>query len=106
MKPKDVFTLAVRLLGLVFLYHGLRDVPAALGQIAGSFPHRIGPDMTQHGNLGGFVIGVAMVAWPLLVAYWLLRGAPLVVRIAYPQSSAGTTDAKPTGGVLGHNVNA
>lgn len=27
VKPKEIFNLAVRLLGLIFLYHGLREAP-------------------------------------------------------------------------------
>ena len=74
MKSKDLFKLAVRLLGLVFLYHGLLGLPTLLQLIffsAGS---------------GNIIMSILMLAWPLLVAYWLLRGAPLLIRIAYPDA--------------------
>jgi hypothetical protein len=71
MKPKDLFSLAVRILGLVFLYHGLSALPTLL------------PTAFSR-TVGGLFIAVLMVGWPLLLAYWLLRGAPLLMRIAYP----------------------
>jgi hypothetical protein len=93
MKSKDIFQLAVRLLGLVFLYHGLQALPAAFAQIIGSFPYSyghsdsMGVELTQPGSFGGFVMGVVMVGWPLVVSYWLLRGAPFIMRIAYPDTT-------------------
>jgi hypothetical protein len=33
-----------------------------------------------------------MVGWPLLLAQWLIRGAPLVMRIAYPDAPASGQD--------------
>jgi uncharacterized membrane protein len=74
MKTKDIFKLAVRLLGLVFLYHGLSALPAVIPLVRAS-------------GIGQFILGLVMVAWPLLVAYWLLRGAPLLMNIAYPDAS-------------------
>jgi hypothetical protein len=73
MKPKDIFSLAVRLLGLVFLYHGLSALPSVLSLIPPS-------------SVGSFVNGIIMFAWPLVVAYWLLGGAPLLMCIAYPDA--------------------
>jgi hypothetical protein len=73
MTPKSIFSLAVRLLGLAFLYHGLEGLPAILSLLpAGSF--------------GNFVNNVVAIAWPFVVAYWLVQGAPVVVRTAYPNS--------------------
>ncbi len=72
MKSKDIFSLAVRILGLVFLYHGLSALPTVIPLLLAS-------------NFTNWIAGVLMVAWPLAVAYWLLRGAPLLVRIAYPE---------------------
>ena len=78
MKPKVIFGLAVRLLGLVFVYHAASTLPgivvAAIGIVTGG------------GNAGMIIGPVLMVLWQLLVAYWLLRGAPPLVRIAYPGS--------------------
>ncbi len=70
MKPKDIFSLAVRVLGLVFLYHGLLALP---GLVSGLW-----------GNFATTVMSILVAGWPLLVAYWLLRGAPLIMRLAYP----------------------
>ena len=74
MKPKDMFSLAVRILGLAFLYQGLLALPTAL---------RFSLFVANFGNL---IAGVLSVGWPLAVAYWLLRGAPLLMRIAYPET--------------------
>jgi len=73
MKPRDIFKLAVRILGLVFLYHGLSAVPVLLGGIffgGGSNP------------LGVFF----MVGWPLLVGIGALKYAAQVTDYFYPQS--------------------
>jgi hypothetical protein len=73
MTSKDLFKLAIRLLGLGFLYHGLTMLPIVVPMVfSSSFLNSIG--------------GILMVCWPLLVAYWLLRGAPLLVHIAYPET--------------------
>jgi len=76
MKPKDIFCLVVRLLGLVFLYQGLSAVPLVIASFCPVFPHFVFRNLFP-----GFI----MVAWPLVVAYWLLRGAPMATRLAYPQ---------------------
>ena len=34
-----------------------------------------------------------MVGWPLLVAWWLVRGAPLLMRLAYRDEASGERDA-------------
>ena len=75
MKPKDIFNLIVRLLGIVFLYQAVEKVPFAFSALLACF---------SHFNSGGFFSALIMVGWPLLVAYWLLRGAPPVARLAYP----------------------
>ena len=75
MKPKDIFNLIIRLLGILFLYKALENVPLALTAIWAVF---------SHFNGGSLFSAVIMVGWPLLVGYWLLRGAPPVARIAYP----------------------
>ena len=80
MKSKEIFTLAVRLLGLVFLYHGLQTLPVALAQIIGLF------GLGMERNFGAFLSLVFMTGWPFLVCRWLLHGAPLVMRSAYPDA--------------------
>ena len=81
MKPRDILNLAVRLLGLVFLYQGLQALPPATIQFCSAISN-----INSGAILGCFV----MAGWPLLVSYWLLRGAPLILRIAYPDASAST----------------
>ena len=86
MKPRDIFKLAVRVLGLVFLYHGLSALPTVI------------PLMLTSG-LGNFVIGVLMVVWPLAVAWWLIGGASLLTYRAYPQTAEDDGEAAaPLGG--------
>lgn len=75
MKSKELFKLGVRLLGLVFVYHGLMALPTAIVAIVPG---------THVSIAGGFIFAIFLVVWPLVVAYWLLRGAPLLMRIAYP----------------------
>jgi len=69
---RNLFKLAVRILGLVFLYHGLNFLPTLLTGIFG----------------GGFsALGTSlMIAWPLLVAVCLLRFAPTLTNLFYPKS--------------------
>src|SRR5687767_8139713 len=82
MKTKDIFSLAVRLLGLVFLYHGLQAFPAAAALFIRAFPHELGPHVSEPMNMGRFFAALLMVGWPLFLAQWLVRGAPLVMRLA------------------------
>ena len=82
MNQKNIFALAVRILGLVSFYRGLEALPIAGAQFCNSVPG---------GELAGIVGPIVKAAWPLLVAYWLIRGAPLLIRIAYP--GVGTRDA-------------
>ena len=77
MKSKVIFELAVRFLGLVFLYHGLSALPSVIAVIAPA---------SRAGSLSGVILTILMAAWPLVVAYWLLRGAPPLMRIAYPDT--------------------
>jgi len=77
MKPKDIFILVIRVLGLVFLYHGLSALVPLL------FSAAILP----------FAVSALMVVWQLLLAYWLLRGAPLLMRIAYPETTGRSPKA-------------
>ena len=72
MKPKEIFNLAVRILGLVFLYQGLTAMPTQLRFLNGAR------------GFGELMFLLFLTAWPLLIAWWLLRGAPLLIRVAYP----------------------
>ncbi len=82
MRMRDIFELAVRLLGLVFLYHGLVALPTALPMVWTSM---LGVQLV------GLLFGIAVAVWPLLVAYWLLGGAQLLVRMAYPEGISAST---------------
>ena len=83
MKPRDIFGLAVRLLGLFFLYLGLRAVPPLL-------------DLEAIGNAGkGDIINAILpIAFHLLVAWWLLGGG-LLMRRAYPEASKISDHSHP-----------
>jgi len=72
MTPRNLFKLAVRLLGLVFLYHGLSSVPVLFQGIFGSAS-----------NAFGFFF---MIGWPLLVGFSLLGFAPKFTDFFYPKS--------------------
>jgi hypothetical protein len=71
---KDIFSLAVRLLGLVFLYLGLSAVTPLLDFSA-----------LQTANAGDIINALLPVIFNLLVAWWLLGGRWLIRR-AYPET--------------------
>jgi hypothetical protein len=78
MKAKDYFALAVRILGLIFLYHGVMMIPALF-----TFT----------------LMALITVALFLAVAWWLIGGAPPLVEHAYPASAESKPDEtgeKPT----------
>jgi hypothetical protein len=75
MTPKSAFSLAVRILGLVFLFRGLAALPSVLS-------------IFSSGSFGNFVSEVVMLAWPFVVAFWLIQGASILVHIAYPHSES------------------
>ena len=75
MKPKDIFGLAVRLLGLYFLYLGLN----ALAQMLGS-------DVIESPEKMDIVYALLPVVFELIIGWWLLGGG-LLVRRAYPESA-------------------
>ncbi|HLX95614.1 MAG TPA: hypothetical protein VKU37_07710 [Verrucomicrobiae bacterium] len=72
---KDIFSLAVRLLGLFFLYLGLSAVTPLLDFSA-----------IQTANAGDIINALLPVIFNLLVAWWLLGGRWLIRR-AYPETS-------------------
>jgi hypothetical protein len=85
MKSKEIFNVAVRIIGLLFLYQGLVSVPTAFAGICPVFPHFV---------FRNLVPGLFMVGWPLLVASWLVRGAPWLMRLAY-RNEASEGGANP-----------
>jgi hypothetical protein len=74
MKPRDIFGLAVRLLGLFFLYLGLRAVSPLLdlGTI-------------ENADKSDIISAILPIAFNLVIAWWLLGGG-LLVRRAYPEA--------------------
>jgi hypothetical protein len=78
MKPKDIFGLIVRLVGLAFLYKSAENVPLALTYLFPGYRSFSGV---------GILSALFLVGWPLAVAYWFLRGAQPVSRLAYPDES-------------------
>ena len=91
MKPRDIFNLAVRLLGLVFLYQGLQALPPAAIQFCGAILNI---------NSGAILASLVTAGWPLLVSYWLLRGAPPILCTAYPDASGSTEPETRIGNAL------
>jgi hypothetical protein len=83
MKPRDIFGLAVRLLGLFFLYLGLRAVSPLL-------------DLEAIGNAGksDIINAILPIAFHLLIAWWLLGGG-LLMRRAYPEASKISDHSHP-----------
>jgi hypothetical protein len=74
MKPKDIFGLLIRAIGLLFIYQGLASLPVAVGNFCGVF-------ILTFRVL--FSNGV-MVCWPLIVGFLLIQAAPWLIRWAYP----------------------
>jgi len=79
MKPRDIFKgifgLAVRLLGLVFLYFGLSAVPPLLDLGA-----------LETAAKSDIITAVLPIVFNLAVAWWLIGGGWLIRR-AYPETS-------------------
>lgn len=68
MKPRDIFHLAVRLLGLFFIYLAAKQVP-----------------LIFMGNLDDVFFPVLLsTAFYAGVAWWLLGGASILAEQAYP----------------------
>jgi hypothetical protein len=82
MKPKDIFGLAVRLLGLLFLYFGLRAVMPMLDL-----------EIYQNPDKVYITNGLMPIVFNLAVAWWLLGGG--LVRRAYPPEPFDRKDFEP-----------
>lgn len=74
MKSKEIFSVAVRIIGLIFLYQGLSSVPTAVGMVCPAFPHFV---------FRNCLPALFVVGWPLVLAWWMVRGAPWLMRVAY-----------------------
>ena len=83
MTPRDIFGLAVRLLGLFFLYLGLRAVSPVLDLEA-----------IENAGKGDIINAILPIAFNLLVAWWLLGGG-LLMRRAYPDASRIQDHSQP-----------
>lgn len=83
MKPRDIFGLAVRLLGLYFLYSALNDFAQALGS-----------DIFQSPEKMDIVYSLLPVFFKLVVSVWLLSGWPLI-RLVYPEPKASESFSLP-----------
>jgi hypothetical protein len=100
MKAKDIFGLAVRIIGLAFLYQGLSAVPNAITSLC--------PGLT-HFYWRNLFPSLLIVGWPLFIGYWLVRGAPWLMALAYgprpgarensePQASSGGSECSSVPG--------
>jgi len=76
MNPKDIFKLAVRLLGLYFFYLALKDLDV---------PALMDVTIIKGDNLDDLVSTLLPVAFNLVIAWWLLRSA-FLIRRAYPDA--------------------
>ena len=89
MKPgdifKDIFGLAVRLLGLVFLYFGLSAVPPLLDLGA-----------IETAAKSDIITAVVPIVFNLVVAWWLI-GSGFLIRRAYPEASRITPHSHAQG---------
>ncbi len=75
MKPKDIFGLAVRVVGLYFLYLGIYGITEFLSS-----------DEIEAANKSDLFYAFLPVAFNLVVAFVLIKGW-LLVRLAYPEPS-------------------
>ena len=83
---KGIFCLVIRLIGLMFLYQALQTLPIAIVPLY-TVPFRLACQ--------DFITRLLMMAWELAVAYWMMRGAPPLLRLAYPDSESRVPDAAP-----------
>jgi hypothetical protein len=77
MKPREIFGLAVRLLGLLFVYLAIRTLPVVFS----------GPPPIV------VIRTVLTMVFYVGVGWWLVGGAPLLVKRAYPATNGGDHQA-------------
>ncbi len=81
MKPSDLFRLAVRVLGLLFLYQ-------AVLTLCGLLPLLTAPTVRGMSAIkptwGNYLVIILLI----LAALWCLLGAPPIQRLAYPEDPA------------------
>ncbi len=83
MKPRDIFGLAVRLLGLLFLYLGLRAITPLLDLGA-----------IETAGKSDIINAILPIVFNFAVAWWLLGGG-LLLRRAYPETPRILSHARP-----------
>jgi len=93
MTTKDIFSVVIRIVGLGFLYQGLAFVPVAITRFCPIFPIPF-----RYLDFRSLLPSLFQIGWPLTVAWWMLRGAPWLMRLAYPQSE-NKTPAETSAGV-------
>ncbi len=72
----------------MFLYQGISMVPTAVRSIfIPAFPHIYWSNV---------IPSLILVGWPLLAAWWLIRGAPALQRLAYaPEETTSSSTPEP-----------
>jgi len=63
-------------------------MPTAVAECIQAFPHELGPHAHEPMNVSRLLSALFMAGWPLFVAQWLIRGAPLILQLAYPDMPA------------------
>jgi hypothetical protein len=92
MTSKDIFSVVIRIVGLCFLYQGLAFVPVAITRFCPIFPIPL-----RYLDFRSLLPSLFQIGWPLTVAWWMLRGAPWLMRLAYPQTQSKTPAETPAG---------
>jgi hypothetical protein len=71
MDTKTILHVGFRILGLLFLYHGLLAAPRVVSVLL---------KLSAKFQFEPLLSSVLACAWPLLLAVWFLRGAPGLMR--------------------------
>jgi len=71
---KEILGLVIRLLGVLFFYRAAEGVPLIWRVLSMGFRH----------NWSMLFDSIFMVAWQAALAWWLVRGAPPLMKWAYP----------------------
>ena len=77
MKPKDIFGIIVRVIGLVLLIYAIWFLIYGFATIMGYSEVNVGYKVSY------FISGTTF----LLLSLYLLRGAPLLVKYSYPEKA-------------------
>jgi hypothetical protein len=85
MTSKDIFGVVIRIIGLGFLYQALAFVPVAIERFCPIFPIP-----WSYLNFRSLIPSLFQIGWRLALAWWMVRGAPWLMRLAYPQTQNKT----------------